>query len=125
MARTLVPLTSLPAANVDGADVAVTLTTGDPGNDHYVAFPQAGDLVCTWDTSTTANVTSLFGYANKYGRPSTPGAVESDAGQAAVAGRLVVHYLTDLDGLLNASNQIEFDVGQAYRVFAVRGGGKV
>lgn len=124
MARVAVPMTSLPAANVDGADVAVTLTTGDPTNDHVVEYPQAGDLVCSWDTGTTGNATSLNGYANKYGRPSTPAAVESDAGQTVTAGRLVVRYLADLDGLLNGSNQVELNVAQAYRVFAVRGSGK-
>jgi len=124
MARVSVPVTSLPAGSVDGADGAVTLTTCDAANDHIISYPQAGDLVCVWATGTTANVTTLQAYPNKYGRPSVAAPELSDAGSTAVAGRLVVYYVTDLDGLVNATGGLEFNVSQAYRCFAIRGGGK-
>lgn len=124
MARVAVAKTSLPAASVDGADAAVTLTTCDDVNDHVVADAAAGDLVCTWATSTVGMETSLQAYANAYGRPLTPAAALTDAGTPSFAGHLVVYYLADLDGLVNATGGFEFNVDRTYRCFCIKGGGK-
>jgi hypothetical protein len=113
MARTPTAIVQLPGANVDACivELEAVATATDAANDHVSAEdPAPGDLLVIYNFTSSMTV-SHQAYTNRYGRPSTPAVGKSDG---PFSNTLFVMLMPgDMDGMLNGSGQVEFNVDAA------------